>query len=425
MAKKKKKAEKPPREFTRRQISQLQRQRRRQRITFYGGISIIAAIILIVLIGWYIGEYRPLNQTVFAVGDTEFDAGYYINAIRIAGGDLSVEDLPSVANNIVREIEQNELVRRGALRLGISVSDDELKEPLKYSGVPINDASLDLARAGMLQNRLLSGYFKPQVPESDKQMHIMAMLLESESQAREVRERLLSGDNFTALAGEFALDYYAKNVNQGDYGWHPESIYDVQLGSTVAIEYAFSAEPETLSQPLYDEEAYKQLGYWLIKVLEKQYEDEAMIQAVFLSSEDEAEDIKSRLEAGEDLAALAEEYSQYSESKEKGGELGLVAQSDNISDAFNGYVFNPEVEIGVWSEPIQDDTYWTQGGYWLVKVIDKDDDREISTEDRDYLVNKLYNDWVSQLWLEYAAEIDETNLTPEIKQWAIQQAMNG
>ena len=59
---KKKKAEKPQREMTKRQLAQWQREKRRQRIIFGAGIFIIAAIILMVLVGWYASEYRPLHQ---------------------------------------------------------------------------------------------------------------------------------------------------------------------------------------------------------------------------------------------------------------------------------------------------------------------------------------------------------------------------
>jgi parvulin-like peptidyl-prolyl isomerase len=389
---------------------------------FYGGVSIIVAVILIVLVGWYIGEYRPLHQTVIAIGDTEFDASYYIDALRIVGQESTVDSLQSVADSVIKEIEQNELIRQEALILGISINDDEIKESLKDTDITLNDVTLDFIRGEMLVERLKNEYFEAQVPVSDKQVHIMAMMLESERQAREIRDQLQNSENLTSLAEEFALNYYSKNVNKGDFGWHPEVILKEQLGTSIPVEFAFSAEPESLSEPMHDEETYKQLGYWLINVNDIPQEGSANVSAVFLSSEEEAEGIKSRLEAGEDLATLAEEYSQYSESKQLKGELGLMFQSDNISNAFNGYVFNPEVEIGVWSEPIQDDAYWTQGGYWLVKVIDKDDDRELSVEDRDYLIYKMYDDWVSQIWLKHAAEINHTYLTPEVKQWVIEKA---
>ena len=420
---KKKKLKKPPREYTRRQLSQFQRQKRRQRIVFISGVSIIAAIVLIVVLGWYLYEFRPLHQTVIRVNDTKYNAGYYVDALKIISTGQSPEYISNVAASLAREIEQNELLKQGAWKLGITVDDDEVKAAMAGSAVPVNDASLDFTRTQLLRQKLYDEYFKFQVPESMEQVYIMAMLLESERQALEIRDRLENSENFTSLAGEYALDYYAKEVNQGDYGWHPEVILSERyLGSPVAIEYAFSAEPGTLSEPLYDEEKSKQLGYWLIKVVDTEYEEEALIQALFLSSEEEAEAIKARLEAGDNLTALATEYSDYSLSREKGGELGMVAAGD-ITDAFDAYAFDPEVEIGVWSEPIRDDELWTKGGYWLIKIVDKDYDRDLEEEDRNYLVDKEFQEWFETLGS--TAEIDSTALTPEVIQWAVDRVSKG
>ena len=423
MAKKKKKAEKPPREFTRRQVSQWQRQRRRQRIIFVGGVFIIAAIILLVLVGWYIGEYRPLHQTAIRVNDTEFDMGYYIDTLKIAGQEQSVEYLQSIVDRVMVEIEQNELIRQGAGKLGFSVSDDEVKKALKGSDITINDASLNMVRNQMLRDRLYNEYFGPGVPLSAEQVHIMAMLLESESQAAEVRTRLESGDNFTALAEELSIDAYTKN-NKGDLGWHPERILTQLLGSSVPGQYAFGSEVGTLSQPRYDERKSKGLGYWLIRVLEKQYEDEAQVQVVLLGSEEEAKDVRARLEAGEDLATLAEELSQDDESSKQGGELGVVSK-DELSPVVDEYIFNPEVEIGVWSEAVRDDTVSTEGAYWLIEVMDKDEDRQLGREDRDFLLNEVFIEWVSLLWTDPSNEVDDSYLDSEKKQWAIERAMKG
>lgn len=418
MAKKKKKVEKPAREMTRRQLSHFQRQKRRQRIIFLSGVSIIAAIVLIVLVGWLVGEFIPMHKTLIQVGDSSFNTGYYIDMMKLSAANEPPERMQVVASNTARQIEQMALIELGAAKLGIKLSDEEAEKIVKEAGLPVNDATLDYVRSQMLQERLVKNHFDTQVPESDKQVHIMTMLLESQRQADDIRSRLLSGDNFTALSEEFALNYYSKEVNKGDFGWHPETILLEMLGSSVPVDYAFGSEPGTLSQPLLDEEMYKQVGYWLIRVLEQQYEEEAQVQAIFSASEEEAESLKARLEAGEDLAALAEEYSHYSPSKEQGGELGLVTPQE-ISDAFDAYVFGPEMEIGVWSEPVRDDTYWSQGGYWLVKVVDKADDRELSKEDRDRLISAAFEDWASGLWIEYAAEIDESGLDAEVQQLVI------
>jgi len=136
---KKKKLRKPPREYTRRQLSQFQRQKRRQRIVFITGVSIIAAIVLIVVLGWFLYEFRPLHQTVIRVNDTSFSAGYYVDALKIVSVDQPPAYISSVAANLAREIEQNELMRQGAWKLGITVDDDEVKAAIEGSAIPVND----------------------------------------------------------------------------------------------------------------------------------------------------------------------------------------------------------------------------------------------------------------------------------------------
>lgn len=422
MAKKKKKVEKPQREITRRQLSHLRRQKRRQRIIFYGGVSIIAAVVLIVLIGWFMGEYLPLHKTVLKVNDTEFDTSYYIDVLKIAGSTQQAPNFQMLAVSVIQQITQNELIGQGAEKLGVTVSDEEVEQMLENLGTPVSDGYVGIFRAQLLQNRLRDEYFGAQVPKSDKQVHVMAMLVESESQALEVRNGLLSGDNFTALAEEFAQNYYSKNVNKGDFGWHPEAILNNQLGSLISVDYAFGAEVGALSEPLYDEDMYKQVGYWLIKVLEITEVDQVDVEAVFLSSEDEAKEIKARLEAGEDLGPIADEYSDYSPSRDKHGELGTI-MPEEISDIFDEYVFDPGVELGKWSEPIRDEAFWSKGGYWLVKVVDKDDDRKLSNEDRTYLIGQLFDDWVAVVTADPDNIVDQSNLTEELNQWAINRVL--
>jgi parvulin-like peptidyl-prolyl isomerase len=417
---KKKKAVKP-REYTRRQLSHFQKQKRRQRIIFISGIAIIAAIILIVLVGWFIGEYRPLHKTVIKVYDTKINTEYFIDTLEIAGKGQEAGRIEAMTDSVVNEIIQDELVRQGAVRFGITVSDDEVKKAIAGSSLPVNNASMGLMRAQLLQNRLKSEYFASQVPESDNQVYMMTMLVESESLALEVRDKFISSNNFTALASEYAQNYTSKQ-NKGDYGWHPTSIYLNQLGSTIPVDFAFHAEKGALSPPLPDKDAYKQLGYWLLRVNNRPDEGSANVSALLLSSEVESKDIKARLEAGEELGPIADEYSQYSPSQEGHGELGIMDVSENISDAFNGYVVNPETELGKWSNPIREGGYWTKGGAWLVKVVDKDNDRKLSTEDRGTLIDKAYSDWMSGLWLASAADIDNSGLT-ELKTWAIDRAL--
>jgi len=416
---KKKKAEKPQREFTRRQLSHLQKQRRRQRIIFYGGISVIAAVVIIILVGWVVGEYIPVHRTVIKVNDTEFSMSYYIDVLEIAVANQGTSEINRLAGSVTQQIIQDELIRQAAEKLGITVSDKEIEETMKNMGIPENDGAAGLVGGQMLKDRLKTDYFGAQVPRSDEQVHALAMLVESERVALEITERLQNSENFTALAGEFAQNYYSKNVNDGDFGWHPRDIYEYQLDSSIPIEYAFNAEIGTLSDPLVDEDAYMQLGYWLLRVNDRPSEDSANVSALLINSRELAEGIKERLESGEDLGPIAVEYSNYSPSQEMHGELGLVHVSEEISAPFDDYAFNPDTVPGEWSDPIFDDTYWTKGGYWLIEVAGREEDRKIDREDRDYLIDQLFSEWLTGVTANVENIVDDTNLNEESKQWAI------
>jgi len=419
---KKKKVEKPKREYTRRQISHLQKQKRRQRFIFIGGIAVIVAVVLILLLGWVMGEYLPLHKTVLKVNDVEFDMNYYIDTLKLVTSAQGGSNIQAMTDSVIQQIAEYELVRQEAEKLGIIMSDEEVIEMTGAAGFPSSGGYLGFFRGQLLQNRLREEYFGPQVPDSDKQVHAMAMLVEDERQALEITDRLSSGDNFTALAGEFAQNYYSKNINQGDFGWHPAPVLMEQLGSSIPVDYAFGAEAGSLSESLYDEEMYKQVGYWLIRINDIPEAGSANVSAIFLSSEVEAEEIKARLEAGEDLGPIADEYSDYSPSREKHGELGVV-YPQAASETFDNYAFDPEVELGKWSEPIRDEAYWSQGGYWLVRVVDVDEDRELSAEDRNFFIANLFEDWFDVLSADPNNIVDSSYLTEALKEEAIQRVM--
>lgn len=418
-----KKIEKPKREVTKRQLSRWQREKRRQRVIRALGIFILIVVLGVVGGGWYISQYRPLHQIVIRVNDTNFDMNYYIKALKQYGQGQPDYYIYSLTEEVVKVIQRNELIRQEAGELGISVSDKQVDEELKSRDPPLNRDYRDVVRTEMIVKKLLDEYFEQQVPVSAEQRQILVMLLESESQATEVRDRLKSGEDFGDLAGELSLESLSQTEN-GDLGWHPKDVLADLLDTPVPGDYAFSANVSVLSQPIYDEEVVKNVGYWIVKVLEREKEtEEAHVRAILLTSEAEALQVKRRLEAGEDFGALAEELSQHETSKEDGGDLGLISKG-MASSAFDEFVFNTEIKLNTLSEPIRDEMAWTKGGYWLLKVIDKDDNREIEEDDRNFLKAKALDEWVSSLWDNPENEVD-SYLDDEKKAWAIEKVIGG
>lgn len=400
-----KKVEKPRHEMTKRQLSRWQQQKRRQRFILSTGIAVIIAVLGVFGAGayyqWYIPEYKPLRETVIEVNDTKFDMDYYVKMLKLYGGGVSPMELPNLADQVVQAIEQNELMRQEAMKLGISVSDAELDEKLNSYDPPVSEDYRDVVRAQMLVERLLGEYFDKQVPTYAEQRHIFAMFLESESQANEVGARLEAGEDFSQLAGELSLDTTSKD-KKGDLGWRPEGVLPLLLENNVVEEYAFSAEAGVLSQPIYDEAKIKAVGYWLVKVVYRDDETKrAKVKVMLLGSEQEASELRVRLEADEDFATLAKELSLHEESKANGGDFDVA--EGMVSPTFSDFVFNSELDV--LSPPIRDDKQSSKGGYWLVKVSEIDSNRQVADEDRNLLKNDAFNKWTEGLFEDPANKI--------------------
>jgi len=415
LAKKKKKVEKPSHAPTKRQLSHWKQHQRRQRFIFGSGILIIVAVLVVIGVGiyfgWYVPERQPLKETVIRVNDTEFNMDYYIKTIKYQtlqlesmGISVGIEQMTYLAEGAATAIQNNELVRQEASKLGITVSDEEVEEKIdedfgEYAPSLMKDYKdviEDMVRSQMLREKLLDEYFGQQVPQSAEQRHVLAMFLESQSQVSEVRDRLESGELFSEVAAELCLDSYCR-LQDGDLGWHPREIFSRMIDSDVLVDSAFSAEVRVLSQPVYDETKTKTLGYWLIEVEFVDAEVEhAQLKIMLLSSEEEANDIRARLEDGEDFAALAAEFSQHDESKDNGGEFEIDSKG-LFGEAFDEFVFDPELELGSLSQPIKDDTVTTEGGYWLIKVADAAADQPIDEADRDTMKRDLLSEWLKAL----------------------------
>ena len=413
----KKNRQRPQRELTKRQLARWQRERKRQRIIFILGVIVIAAVIVIVGAGAYVASYRPLHETILTVNGTRFDMSYYISMLKYYSRNQDLSYAYTVANYVASVIEQNELIKQGATQLGFTVSDEEADKEL--TRLKLGKEYRDLVRKDLLVKKLLDGYFDGKVTLKGDQRQVQAMFLESQSQALDVTSKLAAGKSFAELAGELSLDTNAK-TKKGDLGWHTKDIFS-QAYTSVLADYAFDSEVGVLSPPVADESKSKGVGYWLIKVLEKQPDaDDTHVLGILLGSEEQAKMVKARLDAGEDFAKLAGESSQLDIASQTGGDLGWV-RPGMLSPALDDYIFKSGVTPQTVSNPIRDDKQMTRGGYWLVKVLARDENRKIDDEDRQALKNKALIEWLQTLKANPENKI-ENLLNEEKISWAVNKA---
>jgi len=443
--------EKPQHEMTKRQLSHWQKENRLQRIVILGGIVLIVAILAVIGTGLYLNKYKPLNATVIKVGDTEYNMNYFINTL----SDYGIQNVNSsyasyYASYLVQTIEQNQILVEEATKLDppITVSDDEIDQYLTDNELSNTTTRRDEVRAQLMMEKLKSDYFgsttEPTteawkadwVPLTAEQKSVWAMLLESQSQVDTVKARLNSGENFSDIAAELSLDSTSKD-NKGDFGWVPKGILTNQLGDTsgTLLENAIFGSDSTASPiveneltAVQDTDVSKSIGYWLLEVTENDTSNNQVhLLAMLLSSQEQAEQIKAKLEAGgegNDWATLAKANSIYENAATDGGDLGFVAKG-TIDDVVDAIIFPEDatqaLPLNQISGAIADTTQTTTGGYWLVQVNGTDNNMTISDANRTTLVSTKLNSWFEEKWTAQKDNMQNL-LTNDQITYAIEQA---
>lgn len=125
------------------------------------------------------------------------------------------------------------------------------------------------------------------------------------------------------------------------------------------------------------------------------YTQQAGIQIshILVDEEELARELITRLNQGEDFAALAREYSTCP-SKEKGGDLGVVNQDSTLVTEFK------EVALALQPGQITQQPVKTDFGFHIIKAGEKKEAATISFEE-------VQNDIISQLRQQYAASYEQ------------------
>ena len=395
--------------------------------------KILISVVLVVIIaaisigGWsyYNYQVKPYNQAAIRVNDVTFDMRYYINMLEVYYGNVSPaslydyadygeQEIEQFAGYVEQQIVQNEIVKQGSLVLGVQIERSTIEAKLKESNTPVTDARIDLLMAQELVEK--------QVPSTQPQVHVHAMLLENESVAQEAIARLQAGESFGQVAEALSKIPGSKIVN-GDLGWVTSREADLKVDSTKFGDMVLGANTGVLSNPLYDDTVTKTFGYWVIKVVEKNDATDTTsavihIQGILMGNEQVANDVIDKLNAGADIDELAQEYSELSGGADSGAELGWMTETQDAGD-FQVLFDLPLNEI---SMPISDNQTETKGGYWVFNILEKDDDRALTTNQKNTLVDDFMNRCSAELEKDPKYNV-ESLLTEEMRVSAINEAV--
>jgi len=413
LAKKQKKAT-PERTPTKHQLSKWQRQMKIRRIL------IIAAVVFLVGISSWVGygyyaDYRARtaawHEVVIEVNDVDLTMEYFVKTLDALTAGMNSSTLSLYgsyfASLVADSIIDGELIRQKAPTLNISVSTAEIDAMLKQ--YQSDERYRDMVTANLLEQKIRDHFGAGLNNTEIRQAHVQVMLVESQEVATGLVAQIGAGGNFTALA----KNYSCNSSIEGDLGWLPEEL----MPNSLIANAAFNLTPPALSQPIYDQTAVKEVGYWLIEVTAVQNQTiNALV--MLLPSKAQAEQIKAQLAAGGNFSALAGNYSQH-KSKANGGKIDGLKRGNMTSTAFDAVAFN--LTVGTLSEPVKDTSVETTGGCWLVMVMDRAD-RKLEQATMEQLIDKRYNDWRAA-WTQNSTI--KTHLDTNKLSWAVNKVLEG
>jgi len=135
------------------------------------------------------------------------------------------------------------------------------------------------------------------------------------------------------------------------------------------------------------------------------------VRGILVATEEEAQDVVDRLGGGEDFVEIALEVSIDTASKEGGGDLGWFPEGLKAEE-FDAVAFS--AEPGTLSEPFS-----TQLGYWVIEVLEREDNRPIAEDARQQLGLAAFADWIDEEMTQKVVREVDANGLQEVHEWAM------
>ena len=343
---------------------------------------------------------------------SQVDQQYEAVVARLKGQEGQMPPAQVIRQQVLERLVLQEIQAQRAERLGIAVSDEMLNSALRdvaqRNGIPFDQMPMAMARQGvdyaayredmrreialsLLRQRdvLTRIYVSPRELEQalDRQAgqaddnaeydvsHILLSLPESataeqmnqvERRAQEIQQRAVAGEDFGQLAITYSQAQSA--LERGKLGWRRAA----QLPQFISEEVV-KLEPGQVSPPL-----RTPTGFHIVKldavrggdgpmVVEQVHARHILLRPTEVQDDattrQRLEDLRERILAGEDFAALASITSEDPGSAAQGGDLGWTGPGTFVPDFDEALGKLQENEI---SEPFR-----TQYGWHIVQMLGK------------------------------------------------------
>ncbi len=325
-------------------------------------IWIIIPLIIVVslsLVGfWAYNSYVSVwHQPIAKVNEKVIDMDYYVKMLRyysmIWGPTVDEFTLPS---QVLQIVEENEIIRQEAARLGISIPEEEVTATIAVAFPAEGQETIEIVDVIPRPQGNSTTSDGAGNESSGNSGNITTIdIIEPSPTAT-------GTGNLTGAEMEIGELYY-------------QTLEQFRLSDT---EYRQILETSLLVPELveyFEEENVPETA------------EHVYLHFIPLDTEEQAAEVSDRLKNGEDFAALAAEFAVVDEVREAGGNMGWVPRG--IFTELDEVAFG--LEIGNVSDPIS-----TSGGYYIVKVTDFEESREVEDAYKSEMSKRDFESWMQE-----------------------------
>ena len=343
------------------------------------------------LVNSYIQTYQ--NKQLFVEQSPEF-ASSFDNALR----QIEIELLPdTVAKAVLDTMIDDIIIRQEAEKLGITVTDEEIKARLEqeFGYLPGGPLATPTSFPTALPTSTLSAIQSTLVPPTATATEAPTSTPDLTATAT---EELTSTPDVPATPTQiptttpttaptitptpFTAEAYEQTYATAVAGWRDS--LDVSEDDLYAV----------LRAQLYREKLFNLLAQDVPVV-----QEQAWVRQILAQDLATAETVIERLNAGEDFTKLAAEFSQDTGTATTGGDLGWFPRGQVTLEVEEAAFL---LEIGQISEPILSET-----GYYVVQVLGREE-RSLTSGLYSQLANQAFSDWLAEKRTAANPEIPDT-----------------
>jgi peptidyl-prolyl cis-trans isomerase D len=423
-------------------VARLQREKQQTRLILYIFFGILGAVILLLIYGWLDINYLQLQKPIAKVGEAEIlikdfeprvrlerqnilnqyiQYDQYIQvfgsaeqASQFLGFDLASQiqmieyqlSAPEViGQGVLDQMINEEIMRQEAEKLGITVSEEELQEALE-SAFGYYPNGTPTATVTPTQ------FFTPEMP-------IEALLIitptseasstpEATATVIEPTATIDLTTTATAVTPEPTLTATATSTPLATATVGPTSTPSPT--ATPYTEEGFQTIITDLSENLvkfgFSEDYYR--NFFETQILQKKLRDEitkdtpltqtqVWARHILVADEQLAIDLIARIQAGEDFAELANEFSTDSASAVQGGDLGWFGPGRMVAE-FETAAFALDAPGDITLTPVP-----SSFGFHIIQLVAKQD-RPLNADEVETAKDAAFEEWLLGLRVSYTIE---------------------